>query len=158
MMPSTLMRMTSMAFALLMADCSPPAAASIDPCSLLTAEHVSAAMGVAMAAGVSPVPEGCFWEESGKKTGKHVSLRIGTPKLFASGKTPLPGTEKPAVAGVGDAAYYSYFVPPRYDKLKIVDIHLRKGEVILAIEVRGLPLEEAKAKVRTLALDALKRL
>ena len=157
-MPSKPMPIASVAFALLAAAFSPSVMAAKEPCSLLTMQQVSAAMGVSMAAGQSPVPEGCFWEESGKRTGRHVSLRIGTPKQFANGKTPLPGTEKPAVTGVGDEAYYSYFVQPRYDKLKIVDIHFKKGDAILAIELRGLALEEAKAKAKTLALDALKNL
>lgn len=158
MKSSKLMPIASIAIALLLAGFSPSAVASIEPCSLLTVEQVSAAMGVSMGAGQSPVPEGCFWEESGKKTGRHVSLRFGTTKLFANARQPLPGTDKPALTGVGDEAYYSYFLQPKYDKLKIVDIHFKKGDAILAIELRGLPLEEAKAKAKSLALDALRKL
>jgi len=152
-----LMSIASIAFALFMTELSPSAVASKEPCSLLTVEQVSSAMGVAMGLGQSPVPEGCFWDESGKKTGKHVSLRISTTKHFAAGKTPIPGAEKPALTGVGDEAYYSYFVPPRYDKYKIVDLHFKKGDAILVIEMRGLPLEEAKAQAKVLALNALNK-
>jgi len=157
MMTLKLMSIASIAFALFMTELSPSAVASKEPCSLLTVEQVSSAMGVAMALGQSPVPEGCFWDESGKKTGKHVSLRISTTKHFAAGKTPIPGAEKPALTGVGDEAYYSYFVPPRYDKYKIVDLHFKKGDAILVIEMRGLPLEEAKAQAKVLALNALNK-
>lgn len=157
-MPSKLMPVASIAFALLMAEFSPSVMSSNGPCSLLTVEQVSSALGVSMASGTSLTSKGCIWDESGKKTGKRVFLNILTIQAFASGKTPVPGTEKPEVMGVGDEAYYKYFAQPRYDKIKVVDLDVKKGDTVLGIQVWGLPIEEAKAKAKILALDALSKL
>lgn len=157
-MPSKLMPVASIVLALLMIAFSPSVMASSEPCSLVTVEQVSSALGVSMAAGKSPTSKGCLWEESGKKTGKRVFLNILTTQAFASGKTPVPGTEKPAVMGVGDEAYYKYFAQPRYDKIKVVDLDVKKGDTVLGIQVWGLPIEEAKAKAKILALEALSKL
>jgi len=157
-MPSKLMSVGSIAFALLIAEFSPSVMASNGPCSLLTVEQVSSALGVPMAAGKSPTSKGCLWDESGKKTGKRVFLNILTTQAFASGKTPASGTEKPEVMGVGDEAYYKYFAQPRYDKIKVLDLDVKKGDTVLGIQVWGLPIEEAKAKAKILALDALSKL
>ena len=138
-MPSKLMPVASIAFALLMAEFSPSVMSSNGPCSLLTVEQVSSALGVSMAAGKSLTSKGCIWDESGKKTGKRVFLNILTIQAFASGKTPVPGTEKPEVMGVGDEAYYKYFAQPRYDKIKVVDLDVKKGDTVLGIQVVGPP-------------------
>jgi len=156
-MPSKLMPVASIAF-LLIIEFSPSVMASKEPCSLLTVEQVSSALGVSMAAGKSPSSKVCVWDEAGKKTGKRVFLNLFTTQAFATGKTPVPGTEKPAVMGVGDEAYYKYFAQPRYDKIKVVDLDVKKGDTVLGIQVWGLPIEEAKAKAKILALDALTKL
>ena len=157
-MPSKLMLLVSIVFTFLMAFFSSPAVASKEPCSLLTVEQVSSALGVSMAAGKSISSKGCVWDEAGKKTGKRVFLNILTTQAFASGKTPVPETEKPPVMGVGDEAYYKYFSQPRYDKVKVVDLDVKKGDTVLGIQVWGLPIEDAKAKAKILALDALSKL
>ena len=157
-MPSKLMPVASIVFALLMMAFSPSVMASSEPCSLLTVEQVSSALGVSMAAGKSPTPKGCIWDESGKKTGKRVFLNILTAQAFVVGKTPVPETEKPAATGVGDEAYYKYFAPPKYDKIKVVDLDVKKGDTVLGIQVWGLPIEEAKSKAKILALNALSKL
>ncbi len=136
---------------------APTAAKAADPCALLTAEQVSATMGVAMAA-KSPTLRGCIWDETGKKTGKRVMVNVLTAAAFTTGKTPVTGTEKPAVTGMGNEAYYKYFEQPRYEKIKVVDLDFKKGDSAIGIEVWGLPLEEAKAKAKTLALIAAGKL
>ena len=157
-MPSKLMLVASFVFALLMATLSLSVLASNGPCSFLTVEQVSTTLGVAMAAGKALTSKSCIWDESGKKTGKRVFVNILTAQAFAAGKTPVPGTEKPEVMGVGDEAYYKYFAPPKYDKIKVVDLDVKKGDTVLGIQVGGFPIEEAKAKAKILALDALSKL
>jgi hypothetical protein len=134
-----------------------PAIAAVEPCALLTIEQVSTTMGVSMAA-KSPTPKGCVWDETGKSTGKRVFVNILSTTGFTTGRTPLTGTEKPSIAGVGDEAYYKYFTQPRYDKIKVVDLDFKKGDVVIGIEVWGLPTEDAKAKAKTLALLAVGKL
>ena len=157
-MPSKLMPVASIVLVLLLTAFSPSVMASSEPCSLLTVEQVSSALGVSMAPGKTLTPKSCAWDESGKKTGKRVFVNILTAQSFAAGKTPVPETEKPAVTGVGDEAYYKYFAPPRYDKIKVVDLDVKKGDTVLGIQVWGLSIEEAKAKARILALEALSKL
>jgi len=156
-MPSNLMSIAGIVLTLMIMF-STSAMATNGPCSLLTMEQVSSALGVAMAAGTSPSSKGCIWDEAGKKTGKRVFLNILTTQAFVSWRTPVPGTEKPAVMDVGDEAYYKYFVQPRYDKIKVVDLDVKKGDMVLGIQVWGLPIEEAKAKAKILALNALTKL
>ena len=72
--------------------------------------------------------------------------------------SPTSTSGKPAVTGLGDEAYYKYFAQPRYEKMKVVDLDVKKGATVLGIQVWGLPLEEAKAKAKLIALDALSKL
>jgi hypothetical protein len=156
-MTSILTSFAPTALFLLVSAAAPPAIAAAEPCALLTMEQVSATMGVSMTA-ASPSPKGCIWDETSKKTGKRVFVNILSATGFTSGRTPLAGTEKPSIAGVGDDAYYKYFTQPRYDKIKVVDLDFKKGEAVIGIEVLGLPMEEAKAKAKTLALLAVGKL
>jgi hypothetical protein len=134
------------------------AAAAPDTCSLLTTAQVSAAIGVAVADGKPLTSNVCIWRESGAQTGRKVTLTILTAQGFEMGKTPLAGTEKPSVSGVGDDAFYKYFTEPRYEKIKLVDLDVKKGDKTFGVEVAGFPVDEAKAKTKTLALLVLARI
>lgn len=129
-----------------------------DTCSLLTEAQVTAALGVPVAAGKALTEKVCTWRESGTQTGKKVALTILTMQGFTIGKTPLAGTEKPLVSGVGDEAYFKYFVEPRYEKIKVVDLDVRKGSTVFGVEVDGYSIDDAKAKAKTLALEVLARI
>jgi hypothetical protein len=146
------------AFLVLAAGISQPASAAPDPCSLLTPAQVSAALGVTVGAGQSLGAAGCYWRGSGQAADKKVSISILTMQGFAIGKTPVPDTEKPPVSGIGDEAYYKYFAEPRYDKIKVVDLDVKKGNTAFGIGVSGFPVEESKAKAKTLALQVLPKL
>jgi len=146
------------AFLVLAAGISQPASAAPDPCSLLTPAQVSAALGVTVGAGQSLATTVCLWGGSGQAADKKVTVAIRTMQAFAIGKTPVPETENPPVSGIGDEAYYKYFVEPRYDKIKIVDLDVKKGNTAFVIGVSGFPIEESKAKAKTLALQVLPKL
>jgi hypothetical protein len=150
-MNSMLTNFSPTSLVLLFLAAAPPVYAAVDPCALLTMEQVNTTMGVSMTA-KSPTPMGCIWDETGKSTGKRVFVNILSATGFTTGRTALAGTEKPSVAGVGDEAYYKYFTQPRYDKIKVVDLDFKKGAAVIGIEVWGLPMEEAKAKAKSLAL------
>jgi hypothetical protein len=137
---------------------SASAGAAADACSFLTTAQVSAALGIAVSDGQAIVPKLCVWGATDKQSSKKVSLTILTMDGFAIGKTPLQGTEKPAVSGVGDDAFYKYFAEPRYEKIKVVDLDVKKGSTAFGIEVGGLSADDAKAKAKTLALEALAKM
>ena len=128
-----------------------------DTCSLLTSAQVSAALGVQVGAGKPLGEKVCTWRE-GPQGSKKLALTMLSTQGFAMGKNPLPGTEKPAVSGVGDEAYYKYFAAPRYEKLKVVDLDVRKGSNFFGVEVWGLPVDEAKVQAKALALEVLAKM
>lgn len=130
---------------------TPPPAA--DACSLLTTTQVSTALGATVSAGKPLTSRGCIWREASGKTSMKVTLTLLTPNQYEMGKTPLTGTQKSAVSGVGDEAYYKYFDEPRYDKIMLVDLDVKKGSNMFGIEVAGVGVEAAKATTKTLALE-----
>jgi len=134
------------------------AGAVADACSFLTTAQVSTALGIAVSDGQAIVPKLCTWRATDKQSAKKVALTILTMDGFAIGKTPLQGTEKPPVSGVGDDAYFKYFAAPRYEKIKVVDLDVKKGSTAFGIEVGGFSVDDAKAKAKTLALEALARM
>jgi len=137
---------------------SASASAFADACSFLTTAQVSTALGIAVSDGQAIAPKLCIWRATDKQSGKKVSLTILTMDGFAIGKTPLQGTEKPPVSGVGEDAYYKYFAEPRYEKIKAVDLDVKKGNTAFGIDVAGFSIDDAKAKTKTLALEALSKM
>jgi len=143
---------------ILMVNRSASASAIADACSFLTTAQVSAALGIAVSDGQAIVPKLCTWRATDKQSAKKVALTILTMDGFAIGKTPLQGTEKPPVSGVGDDAYYKYFAEPRYEKIKVVDLDVKKDNTAFGIEVAGFSIDDAKSKAKTLALEALAKM
>ena len=128
-----------------------------DACSLLTQQQVSAALGITVEKGVDS-PRLCTWHGTGKDDGKQVALSILTANGFAMGKTAVPGVDKPAESGVGDEAYYKYFTGPEYEKIKMVDLDVKKGSAMFGVQVQGFPVGDAKGRAKALALEVLKSL
>lgn len=137
---------------------SASAGARADACSYLTTAQVSTALRIAVSDGRALVPKVCVWRATDKQSAQKASLTILTMDGFAVGKTPLQGTEKPAVSGVGDDAFYKYFAEPRYEKIKAVDLDVKKGGTAFGIDVSGFAVDDAKAKAKTLALEALAKM
>ena len=125
-MPSKLSSVASISFALVMAEFSLSVLASNGPCSFPQLNTSAPCWASRWRRGNRSLPK-VAWDESGKKTDTRVFVNILTAQAFASGKTPVPGTEKPEVRGVGDEAYYKYYAPPKYDKVKVVDLDVKKG-------------------------------
>ena len=127
------------------------AAAAPDPCSLLTPAEVSDAFGVAVKAGEPANATLCQWAASGKM----LTLLITDETHFAAAKKgppmPMPGVTIEAVSGVGDDAVST-------TNQTFVSIMVKKGAVCFMLRVYGFPLDQAKAKEKTLAIDAAKRI
>ena len=133
------------------------AAPPTDACSLLTAAQVSVVLGVPVGPGVKIVPTSaslCGWEVPGQKglDRKRVVLSIYTQlgsmtpvQRFNNAKTPLKGITKEPVTGVGDDAIYA--TTPGFG----TGLIFRKGDAAFDLRVYGFPLEQIKAKEKTLA-------
>ena len=140
------------------------AAAPTDACVLLTPAQVGAALGVTVGAGQRVTPTNalvCGWAQptDTSHTGKRVVLSIysqlgsRTPAdRFATAKTPIQGVEKTPVAGVGDDAFYA--TTPGLGTVLI----FKKGESAFDLRVYGFPIDEIKAKEKTLAADLIGKL
>ena len=136
------------------AHAAPPA----DPCSLLTASQVSSALGVTVADGKSAIPQDCQWSQpNGGVRAKSVFLEILGPmgKLtpvdrFNTAKAPVGKIVKTPVSGLGDDAVFVETMG--------VGLYVKKGNSVFLVRVSGFPLEDAKAKERALAQQALAKL
>jgi hypothetical protein len=143
----------------------PPPAAT-DACALLTQAQVSAVLGVSVGAGLEIVPNRttvCGWEVPGDKSTnrKRVVLLIYTQigsmtpvQRFNTAKTPIAvkGITKEPVTGVGDDA-----VSVTTQGLG-TGLIFKKGAYAFDLRVYGFPLDQVKAKEKTLALDVIARL
>lgn len=134
------------------------AAPPSDACSLLTAAQASATLGVAVSDGKSSVPHECEWSQPGAGVGgKGVLAEILGPMgsmtavdRFNTVKMPVGRIVKTPVTGLGDDAVYV--------ETAGAALYVKKGDFVFQIRVHGFPLEEIKAKEKTLALDVLAKL
>jgi hypothetical protein len=138
------------------------AAPPTDACSLLTAAQVSAALGISVK-GEPASPDDktiCAWPPSSPLNKKGVLLHIVGPvgtltpaQQFDTIKTPLPvkGITKVPVSGLGDDAVYG-------ETRFYTELTVKKGDFVFQIKVNGFPVEEVKAKEKTLAQDVLAKL
>jgi hypothetical protein len=139
---------------------APPvsAASTRDACSLLTQGQISAELGVSVEAGehvVASAPGLCGWAPSGGPTinGRKVVLSLKTTEAFNIGKTPIKGIIKTQVSGIGDDAYYTTASGLG------TNLSVRKGDVAFNIALHGdFPVDQIKAKEKTLALQILSKL
>jgi hypothetical protein len=140
------------------------AAPPTDACSLLTSAEVSAALGVSVGAGEKIVPNStalCGWEVPGEKSmdRKRVVLSIYTQMgsrtpvdRFNAAKTPMKGITKEPVSGVGDDAIFA--TTPGFG----TGLIFRKGNAAFDLRVYGFPVDQLKAKEKTLAQSVLAKL
>jgi hypothetical protein len=131
-----------------------------DACSLLSEAQVSGVIGIPVGAGehVGGSPLLCGWSAPGdtNHNGKRAMANIYGPlgKLtpadrFNNVKTPMQGITKTPVSGIGDDALY--VTTPGLG----TGLNVKKGDFVFEIRVYGFPLDDIKAKEKTLAEDAL---
>jgi len=126
------------------------AAAAPDPCSLLTPAEVSDAFGVAVKAGQPANPTLCSWAAGGKR----LTLLITDDKHYAGSKTTggVPGVTVETLSGIGDEATLTTTGGT------FASVMVKKGAVYFMLRVYGFPIDQAKAKEKTLATAAAKRI
>jgi hypothetical protein len=140
-----------------------PAAAQgdTDACTLLTPAQVSAAVGVAVAAGAHVTPtfvQTCTWTASGSSNVKFVTLSLQTTAEYDGGKQMAgamaggaKGTAMKA-ASIGEDGYY--FVLGNQ-----VGLLVKQGTVSFKVAVYAtLPVENKEAMELTLAKEVLAKL
>lgn len=140
------------------------AATPTDACALLTSAQVSAVLGVTVGEGRRAAPSNsliCEWglasdtNHSGKRVVLSIYGQLGTrtpADRFATAKTPVKGVQKTPVTGVGDDALFS--TTPGIG----TGLVFKKGDSAFDLHVYGFPVEEIKAKEKTLAADVLGKL
>jgi hypothetical protein len=124
------------------------------PCSLLTPEEVSAALGAKAEAPQPVSTKSCSWAapNSEKKSGRFiVTVTLLTDRDFAGAKTPQAGVTKTPVNGVGDEAVFGALA-------NFGTLWVKKGSSYFVVKVYGVPLDQAQAKEKALALKVLGRL
>lgn|SRR6185437_2604129 len=128
------------------ADAAPPT----DACALVTPAQVSAALGVTVGAGEHVVPSSTTLCGFGSDTAKkRVVTAIIKVTMFTNEKTPFKGITKESASGIGDEAHY--ITTPGFG----TGLSVRKGNFAFKVRVYGFPLDQIKAKEKTLALNAL---
>jgi hypothetical protein len=139
---------------------APPvsAASTRDACSLLNSRPDKPELGVSVEAGehvVASAPGLCGWAPPGGPTinGRKVVLSLKTTEAFNIGKTPIKGIIKTPVSGIGDDAYYTTASGLG------TNLSVRNGDVAFNIALHGdFPVDQIKAKEKTLALQILSKL
>jgi hypothetical protein len=131
------------------------AAAPNDPCSLITQNQMSAALGVSVDSGKAlPGGKTCQWRQPSAKPGDEVfivDVSIIDMHAFDIGKTAAAtagarGPTATPISGLGDDAYY-------YVLARVTEIRLKKGNSFLGVRVSGgrKPIEEYEAKEKAVA-------
>jgi hypothetical protein len=153
----TLTLETALAFCL----CSMPpqsacaAAPAGDACSLFTVSQVSRVLGVSVTAGQHPIPSSlllCGWAAPGggpQFDVKKLTVNLMTERAFEVGKTPVSGSAKTPVSGVGDDAYYV-----TAGSLG-TGLCVKIGSTYVRIRVGGFPAAKQKELEKALALQIL---
>ncbi|HLW80889.1 MAG TPA: hypothetical protein VKS20_02490 [Candidatus Acidoferrales bacterium] len=129
------------------------AAPPTDACSLLTTAQVSAVLDVKVGPGERLVPTSpklCGYGGAG--AAKRVVVAIINVSMFTQEKTPLEGIKEEIAAGIGDEAHY--MTTPGFG----TGLSVKKGNFAFKVRVYGFPLDQVKAKEKTLAKDILAKL
>jgi hypothetical protein len=121
------------------------------PCSLLTSAEVSAAVGTNVGSAQPIATTGCSW------TAPHVivSVSLWDANDWGKMKTPLAGTSKTSVAGLGDDAFFTTLGSA--DK-QFATLTVKKGSTAYVIKVYGGNAADQMAKEKTLAANVLAKL
>lgn len=128
---------------------SPAALASLgEPCSLLTQQQVSAAVGMSVAGGSAISSIACDWEgPAGSKV--RVTIALWPATAWASMKAPLPNTTKTSLSGLGDDAFYA--VAGSFTSLSV-----EKGDTAFILRVYGIHGAQKQLAIeKSLALNVL---
>jgi hypothetical protein len=127
-----------------------------DPCSVLTAQEVGAALDVPSASSKHVVSTQCEWDAPGQASAAHAKkLTLGFLSASAWEQTralreQMHAFTRTAVAGLGEEAVYS-------TNGTICTLQVKKGTAVLDMHLYGFPPDQAKDRLITLARAALAR-
>jgi hypothetical protein len=136
------------------------AAAPTDACSLLTLAQVGAVLGVSVSTNTPDPKKLCIWSESHPKgAAKSATLTIWSLAGFPSATTAaVAGVVVTPVKGVGDDAVYAGPPDSAGNSGYPGKIFVKKNGVVFSITVLGFPIDQAKEREKTLALDVVPKL
>jgi hypothetical protein len=122
------------------------------PCSLLTSAQVTAAVGVNVGAAQPIANTGCSW------TAPHmiVTVSLWDGSKWDRMKTPLPGTSRTEVAGLGDDAFYTTLGSA--SGKQIATLSVKKRSTAYLIKVYGPNVMDQMSMEKTLAGNVLANL
>jgi hypothetical protein len=123
----------------------------VDPCSLLTAEQVSAALGAKAAPGKKVVATLCEWDVAAQGSNKRLTVGFVSASAWEQTRAlreSMKGVTRTPVPGLGEEAVYA--VTPVANTLEV-----KKGSAVLGLHLYGFSAEESKAKEIALAKLAL---
>lgn len=129
-----------------------------DPCTVLTTEEVSTALGATSTSGKHVVATQCEWDVSQQSSdghGKRLTLGFLSATAWEQTKAlreQMHGISRTSVEGLGDEAVFSTVT-----SLSLCNLQVKKGSAVLDMHLYGFPPDQAKAKEIILARAALSR-
>jgi hypothetical protein len=131
--------------------CAQAAYSETAPCSLLTQDQLTAAVGASVAAGSPIATTGCSWTTKAPPR-VVVTVSMQNEKMFAAVKSSTPPkTTKAEIPGVGDDAVFT-------GTQGFSSLWVKKGTKFLLVRIYGVPVPEAQTKLKTLAAQAVSKL
>jgi hypothetical protein len=124
------------------------AASALDPCSLITADEASAALGEPVKP-ASPGNHYCYWYAQANSDDS-VEIYLTDPIKFLPNQSSISGVfEVTPATGVGDAAYYVNDV-----EAGTVGLNVKKGQTtfVASVALKGAPIASLEDKEKTLAI------
>jgi hypothetical protein len=117
------------------------------PCSLLTQNQVSSAVGENVGVRSPIANTGCSWKAS-KIT---VTVSMQNAKMFAGAKSSNePNMTKAPLSGVGDEAFFA-------GMQNFLSLWVKKGTTFVLVRIYGVSVSEAQTKLKTLATNVVSK-
>lgn len=129
-----------------------------DPCTVLTPQEVSAALGSASTSGKHSVATLCEWDvsrTSSDSQGQKLTLGFLSAAAWEQTKSlreRMQGISRTSVEGIGEEAVFSTVT-----RLSLCNLQVKKGSAVLDLHLYGFPPDQAKEKEISLARAALSR-
>jgi hypothetical protein len=121
------------------------------PCSLLTQDQLTNALGASVGAASPIATSGCSWTSPGPPK-VVLSLSLQNEKMFTAVKSSNPPkTTKTSVSGIGDEAVFTGVE-------NFSSLWVRKGAKYLLVRIYGLPVGDGETKLKSAATSAVSKL
>ncbi|MFZ1990155.1 MAG: hypothetical protein WAW96_10335 [Alphaproteobacteria bacterium] len=146
----SLVRILAAGATCLAALCAARIAAAAEPCKLVTAAQLKAALGADVGPGAPIGTTGCEWATSDSRT--RVTITVWNAANWALSKSPVPDITKTPAPGIGDDAFYTVVQTA-------TSLSVKKGKSYIVVHAYGVgDLVKQQSVEKTIALDALPNL